>query len=159
MAALTELTLAEARAGLGAKKFSARELASAYIAAMERARPLNAFVTETPERALAMAAESDRRLARGAALPLEGMPLAIKDLFCTEGVLTTAGSHILAGFKPPYESTVTAKLWQAGPVMLRKGNIDEFALGSANHTRAPGKVQNPGRRGGGNPPLGPGRAS
>src|SRR5260370_19457687 len=116
--------VAEERAGLVDKKVSARELASAYIAAMERARPLNAFVTETPERALAMAAESDRRLARGAALPLEGMPLAIKDLFCTEGVLTTAGSHILAGFKPPYESTVTAKLWQAGAGRPRQVHLD-----------------------------------
>src|SRR5258708_36870260 len=115
MAALTELTLAEARAGLGAKKFSARELASAYIAAMERARPLNAFVTETPERALAMAAESDRRLARGAALPLEGMPLAIKDLFCTEGVLTTAGPPIPPGFKPPSESAAPPNPGQAAP--------------------------------------------
>src|SRR5258708_32928217 len=159
MAALTEITLAEARAGLGAKKFSARELASAYIAAMERARPLNAFVTETPERALAMAAESDRRLARGAALPLEGMPLAIKDLFCTEGVLTTAGSHILAGFKPPYESTVTAKLWQAGAVMLGKVNMDEFAMGSANITCAHGKVESPWRRRGDNRPLVPGGSS
>src|SRR5258708_990347 len=159
MAALTELTLAEARAGLGAKKFSARELASAYIAAMERARPLNAFVTETPERALAMAAESDRRLARGAALRLEGMPLAIKDLFCTEGVLTTAGSHILAGFKPPYESTVTAKLWQAGAVMLGKGNMDEFAMGSANITCAHGKGESPWRRRRDKPPPVPGGSS
>src|SRR5258708_22489579 len=159
MAALTELTLAEARAGLGAKKFSARELASAYIAAMERARPLNAFVTETPERALAMAAESDRRLARGAALPLDGMPLALQDLFCTEGVLTTAGSHLLAGFKPPYESTVTAKLWQAGAVMLGKVNMDEFAMGSANITCAHGKVESPWRRRGDNRPLLPGGSS
>src|SRR5260221_11323465 len=143
MAALTELALGEAGAGLGAKKFSARELASAYIAAMERARPLNAFVTETPERALAMAAESDRRLARGAALPLEGMPLAIKDLFCTEGVLTTAGSHILAGFKPPYESTVTAKLLQAGAGVLGQGHIEGFGNGSANITCAHGKVESP----------------
>src|SRR5260370_37741605 len=113
--------VAEERAGLVDKKVSARELASAYIAAMERARPLNAFVTETPERALAMAAESDRRLARGAALPLEGMPLAIKDLFCTEGVLTTAGSHILAGLKTPYESHVPAKLLQAASLATRTG--------------------------------------
>ena len=159
MAALTELTLAEARVGLANKKFSARELASAYIAAMEAARPLNAFVTETPERALAMAAESDQRLARGAALPLEGMPLAIKDLFCTEGVLTTAGSHILKGFKPPYESTVTAKLWQAGAVMLGKVNMDEFAMGSANITCAHGKVESPWRRRGDNRPLVPGGSS
>ena len=106
-----------------------------------------------------MAAESDQRLARGAALPLEGMPRAIKDLFCTEGVLTTAGSHILKGFKPPYESTVTAKLWQAGAVMLGKVNMDEFAMGSANITCAHGKVESPWRRRGDNRPLVPGGSS
>jgi aspartyl-tRNA(Asn)/glutamyl-tRNA(Gln) amidotransferase subunit A len=145
MAELTGLTLAEARAGLVARKFSARELATAYIGAMEAARPLNAFVAETPERALAMADASDKRLAQGSALPLEGMPLAVKDLFCTEGVLTTAGSRILKDFKPPYESTVTAKLWQAGAIMLGKVNMDEFAMGSANITCAHGKVENPWR--------------
>ncbi|HKW52726.1 MAG TPA: amidase, partial [Stellaceae bacterium] len=159
MAELTELTLADAQEGLAAKKFSARELTAAYIAAMERARPLNAFVTETPERALAMAAASDERIARGAARPLEGMPLAIKDLFCTEGVQTTAGSRILAGFEPPYESTVTAKLWQAGAVMLGKANMDEFAMGSANVTSAHGRVENPWRRRGDNRPLVPGGSS
>jgi aspartyl-tRNA(Asn)/glutamyl-tRNA(Gln) amidotransferase subunit A len=159
MAALTDLTLAEAREGLAAKKFSAHELATAYIAAMEAARPLNAFVTETPERALAMAAQSDERIAQRAALPLEGMPLAVKDLFCTEGVRTTAGSRILAGFAPPYESTVTAKLWQAGAVMLGKTNMDEFAMGSANTTCAYGKVENPWRRRGDNRPLVPGGSS
>ena len=95
MTALTALTLAEAQAGLRAKQFSAGELARAYIAAMEAARPLNAFITETPERALAMAAEADERLAKGAARPLDGIPIAVKDLFCTRGVLTTAASHIL----------------------------------------------------------------
>ncbi|HEX7969124.1 MAG TPA: Asp-tRNA(Asn)/Glu-tRNA(Gln) amidotransferase subunit GatA [Stellaceae bacterium] len=159
MTALTDLTLAEAREGLIARKFSAREMATAYVAAMEATRPLNAFITETPERALAMAAESDERLARGAALPLDGMPLAIKDLFCTEGVLTTAGSHILDGFKPPYESTVTTKLWQAGAVMLGKVNMDEFAMGSANVTSAHGNVENPWRRRGDNRPLVPGGSS
>ncbi|HWG80431.1 MAG TPA: Asp-tRNA(Asn)/Glu-tRNA(Gln) amidotransferase subunit GatA [Stellaceae bacterium] len=159
MAELTELTLADARAGLAAKKFSARDLTAAYIEAMEKARPLNAFITETPERALAMADASDKRLARGAALPLEGMPLAIKDLFCTEGVRTTAGSRILDGFKPPYESTVTAKLWQAGAVMLGKSNMDEFAMGSSNMTSAYGKVENPWRRRGDNRPLVPGGSS
>ena len=159
MAALTQLTLAEARARLQARKFSARELAQAYIAAMVAARPLNAFVAETPERALAMADASDKRLAQRSALPLEGMPLAIKDLFCTEGVLTTAGSRILKDFKPPYESTVTAKLWQAGAVMLGKVNMDEIAMGSANITCAHGKVENPWRRRGDNRPLVPGGSS
>ncbi|HEX6842930.1 MAG TPA: Asp-tRNA(Asn)/Glu-tRNA(Gln) amidotransferase subunit GatA, partial [Stellaceae bacterium] len=158
-AELTGLTLAEARAGLAARKFSARELVTAYISAMEAARPLNAFLAETPERALAMATDSDKRLAQGSALPLEGMPLAIKDLFCTEGVLTTAGSRILEDFKPPYESTVTAKLWQAGAIMLGKVNMDEFAMGSANITCAHGKVENPWRRRGDNRPLVPGGSS
>jgi aspartyl-tRNA(Asn)/glutamyl-tRNA(Gln) amidotransferase subunit A len=159
VAELTDLTIAEARDGLAAKRFSAQELTSAHIAAMTGARPLNAFVTETPERALAMAKASDARLARGQALAMDGMPLAIKDLFCTQGVLTTAGSRILAGFKPPYESTVTAKLWQAGAVMLGKTNMDEFAMGSANITSAYGTVENPWRRAGDNRPLVPGGSS
>src|SRR6185437_4922629 len=129
MTALTELTMAAARAGLAKRDFSARELTEAHIAAVEAARPLNAFVTETPERALEMAARSDERLHRGEARPLEGLPIAIKDLFCTKGVLTTAASHILDGFVPPYESTVTAQLWDAGAVMLGKTNMDEFAMG------------------------------
>ena len=159
MAALTDLTIAEARAGLEARQFSARELTEAHIAAMERARPLNAFLVETPERALATAEAADARLARGEARAMEGMPLAIKDLFCTEGVLTTAGSRILAGFKPPYESTVTAKLWQAGAVMLGKVKMDEFAMGSANITCAQGPVESPWRRPGDNRPLVPGGSS
>jgi len=110
--ALTEITLAEARAGLAAKQFSARELAEGYIAAMEMVRPLNAYITETPEIALDMAAAADGRLAKGEARPLDGIPVAVKDLFCTKGVLTTAASHILDGFQPPYESTVTEKLWR-----------------------------------------------
>ena len=101
---LTDLTLAEARDGLAGKQFTARELAEAHIAAVAAVRPLNAFITETPEAALEMAAASDDRLARGAGGLLEGIPLAIKDLFCTRGVLTTAASHILDGFTPPYES-------------------------------------------------------
>jgi aspartyl-tRNA(Asn)/glutamyl-tRNA(Gln) amidotransferase subunit A len=159
MAALTDLTIAEARDGLVAKRFSARELTEAHIAAMTRARSLNAYLVETPERALAMAAASDERIARGQALPMDGMPLAIKDLFCTEGVLTTAGSRILAGFTPPYESTVTARLWQAGAVMLGKVNMDEFAMGSSNATCAHGAVENPWRRPGDNRPLVPGGSS
>ena len=159
MAALTDLTIAEARAGLKARQFSARELAEAHIAAVERARPLKAFLVETPERALAMAEASDQRLKRGEARAMEGMPLAIKDLFCTEGVLTTAGSRILDGFTPPYESTVTAKLWEAGAVMLGKVKMDEFAMGSANITCAQGPVESPWRRPGDNRPLVPGGSS
>ena len=159
MSSLTALTLAEARAGLRAKEFSARELAEAYIAAMEETRPLNAFITETPERALLMAEASDARLAKGEARPLEGIPIAVKDLFCTRGVLTTAASHILDGFHPPYESTVTENLWAAGGVMLGKTNLDEFAMGSSNTTSHYGPVENPWRKRGDNRPLVPGGSS
>jgi aspartyl-tRNA(Asn)/glutamyl-tRNA(Gln) amidotransferase subunit A len=146
VSALTSLTLAEARSGLRAKEFSARELTDAYIAAMERARPLNAYITETPERALAMATQSDARLAKGEARPLDGIPIAVKDLFCTKGVLTTAASHILDGFIPPYEATVTERLWAAGGIMLGKTNLDEFAMGSATTTSYYGPAENPWRR-------------
>jgi aspartyl-tRNA(Asn)/glutamyl-tRNA(Gln) amidotransferase subunit A len=159
VSALTALTLAAARDGLRARKFSAREITEAHVKAVEAARPLNAFVTETPERALAMAGEADARLARGEGRALEGLPIAIKDLFCTEGVQTTAGSRILGGFKPPYESTVSANLWRAGAVMLGKVNMDEFAMGSANVTSASGPVENPWRRRGDNRPLVPGGSS
>jgi aspartyl-tRNA(Asn)/glutamyl-tRNA(Gln) amidotransferase subunit A len=144
--ALTELNLAEARDGLARKAFSARELTQSYIAATEAVRPLNAFITETPEAALAMAASADDRLARGEALALAGIPIAVKDVFCTNGVLTTAGSHILDGFHPPYEATVTEKLWRAGAVMLGKTNLDEFAMGSSSTTSWHGPVENPWRR-------------
>jgi aspartyl-tRNA(Asn)/glutamyl-tRNA(Gln) amidotransferase subunit A len=156
---LTDLTIAAARDGLRQKKFSAHELAEAHIAAVAAARPLNAYLAETPERALAMATESDRRLARGEALSLDGLPIAVKDLFCTEDVPTTAGSRILEGFRPPYESTVTANLWRAGAVMLGKVNMDEFAMGSANVTSAYGTVENPWRRRHDNRPLVPGGSS
>ncbi|MGH6869845.1 MAG: amidase family protein, partial [Methylocella sp.] len=103
MTGLTELTLARARDGLSQKQFSAVELAHAHIGEIEKARALNAFIVETPSMALAMARKSDARIAKGDAGPLEGIPLGIKDLYCTEGVQTTAGSHILEGFVPPYE--------------------------------------------------------
>jgi aspartyl-tRNA(Asn)/glutamyl-tRNA(Gln) amidotransferase subunit A len=156
---LTDLTIAEAREGLAQKRFSARELTEAHVAAVEAVRPLNAFITETPELALAQAAESDARLRSGEARPLEGLPLAIKDLFCTKGVLTTAASHILDGFKPPYESTVTQNLWDAGAVMLGKLNLDEFAMGSSTTTSYYGATENPWRREGDNRPLVPGGSS
>jgi aspartyl-tRNA(Asn)/glutamyl-tRNA(Gln) amidotransferase subunit A len=144
MAALTDLTIAEAGAGLDKRDFTARELTDAYLVAMESARDLNAYIEETPERAQAMAEVSDARRASGnAAGPLDGIPLAIKDLFCTEGALSTAGSHILDGFRPTYESTVTANLWDAGAVMLGKVNMDEFAMGSANLTSYYGPTLNP----------------
>ena len=150
---LGALSLSEARDGLVRREFSAGELTQSYIRAGEMARPLNAFITETPEEALAMAEAADRRLARGAALPLDGIPIAVKDLYCTKGVLTTAASHILDGFRPPYESTVTDRLWQAGAVMLGKTNLDEFAMGSSSTTSFYGPVENPWRRPGDNKPL------
>ena len=159
MSALTELTLAEARDGLLRKEFSAKELAEAHIGAIEAGRALNAFITETPERALEMAAESDRRIAAGDARPLEGLPLAIKDLFCTEGVLTTAGSRILHNFVPPYESTVSGNLWRAGAVLLGKTNLDEFAMGSSNVTSWFGPVVNPWTEVGADAPRVPGGSS
>jgi aspartyl-tRNA(Asn)/glutamyl-tRNA(Gln) amidotransferase subunit A len=158
-AALTDLTIAEARDGLLAKEFSARELAEAHLSAMEAARGLNAYLMETPERALAGADAADKRIKDGEARALEGVPLAIKDLFCTEGVATTAASHILEGFTPPYESTVTQNLWEAGAVMLGKTNMDEFAMGSSNTTSYFGPVENPWRRHGDNRPLVPGGSS
>jgi len=160
MTALTDFTIAEARDALESGAVSARDLAEAHIAAMEAARNLNAFITETPDRALADADASDARRAKGEALgALDGIPLAIKDLFCTEGVMTTAASHILEGFVPPYESTVSGNLRAAGSVMLGKTNLDEFAMGSSNETSYFGNVENPWRRDGDNRPLVPGGSS
>jgi aspartyl-tRNA(Asn)/glutamyl-tRNA(Gln) amidotransferase subunit A len=155
----TDLTIAAARDALAKGELSARELTEAHIAAVEAARPLNAFITETPEKALEMAAASDARRRSGEAGMLEGIPLAIKDLYCTEGVLTTAGSHILDGFRPCYESTVSAKLWASGAVMLGKTNMDEFAMGSSNMASYYGPVESPWRRRGDNRPLVPGGSS
>ena len=159
MSELTSLTLSEAREHLRTKEFSAVELADAHLAAMERARGLNAFVLETPERAREMAQASDRRLASGDARPLEGIPIAVKDMFCTEGVRSTACSHILDTFVPTYESTVTANLWRDGAVLLGKTNNDEFAMGSSNETSHFGPVISPWRRRGANTPLVPGGSS
>jgi aspartyl-tRNA(Asn)/glutamyl-tRNA(Gln) amidotransferase subunit A len=146
---LTDLTIAAAREGLRKKEFSARELVAAHVEAADALNPrLNAFITLTPERALAQAAAADAALARGEAGPLAGIPLAIKDLFCTAGVRTTAASRILEPFVPPYESTVTAKLLDAGAVFLGKANLDEFAMGSSNMTSAFGAVENPWKRAG-----------
>lgn len=143
MTDLLDLTLADARDGLRAKDFTAVELTDAYLGAMEKTKALNAYITETPEKARDMAKASDVRLANGNAGALEGIPLGVKDLYCTEGVLTTASSHILDGFKPPYESTVSGKLWEAGGVLLGKLNLDEFAMGSSNTTSYYGPVINP----------------
>ena len=150
MGALTDLTIAAARAGLDAGTFSSRELTEAHIEAVEAQRTLNAFITETPELALSQADEADARRAAGnVAGAMDGVPIAMKDLFCTEGVRTTAGSHILEPFVPPYESTVSAKLKAGGAVTLGKANLDEFAMGSANITSYYGAAINPWVAGGG----------
>ena len=159
MSDLTAMTLAEARDAIQAKKISSKELTGAFVKAIEGARPLNAFITEAGEKALAMADASDKRLAAGNAGALEGLPLAIKDLFCTKGVRTTAASKILGNFVPPYESTVTQNLWDAGAVMLGKTNLDEFAMGSSNETSAFGPVFNPWRARNSNANLVPGGSS
>ncbi|HEV7385062.1 MAG TPA: amidase, partial [Phenylobacterium sp.] len=159
MAALTSLTLKAALDGLKAKSFSSVELTKAHVEAVEAARALNAFVLETPEQAIEMAKASDARRAAGTAGPLDGAPLGIKDLFCTKGVRSTAGSKIIGEFKPTYESTVTANLWRDGAVMLGKLNMDEFAMGSSNETSAWGPVVNPWRSVGGNAQLTPGGSS
>ena len=159
MTELTRLTIAEARDALASKKASATELTNAYLSNMEKARPLNAYVVETPEQARDMAKASDARHAKGEAGALEGIPLGIKDLFATKGVHTQACSHVLDGFKPPYESTVTANLFRDGAVMLGKLNMDEFAMGSSNETSYYGNVINPWRRKGSNAALVPGGSS
>ncbi len=159
MSDLLSLSLTEALAGLSSRRFSAVELTEAYLAEMTAARPLNAYVLETPDQALAMARESDARIARGELRPLEGAPLGIKDLFCTKGVRSTAASKILSNFVPPYESTVSAQLWRDGAVMLGKLNLDEFAMGSSNETSAFGPVINPWRAEGSNRALSPGGSS
>jgi aspartyl-tRNA(Asn)/glutamyl-tRNA(Gln) amidotransferase subunit A len=159
MTDLTSLTLAQAREALRRKECSATELTEAHLAAIERARALNAFVLETPEHARAMAKSADARLAKGEGGPLEGLPLGIKDLFCTKGVRTTACSRILENFVPPYESTVTANLWRDGGVLLGKLNNDEFAMGSSNETSCFGAVASPWRRHGSAAKLVPGGSS
>jgi aspartyl-tRNA(Asn)/glutamyl-tRNA(Gln) amidotransferase subunit A len=150
MTDLTALTIAEARDGLAKKSFSSVELTDAHLAAMEKARALNAFVLETPDAARSMAREADARERNRGAGPLNGIPLGIKDLFATRGVRTTACSKILGNFVPPYESTVTSQLWRDGAVMLGKLNNDEFAMGSSNETSCFGPVVNPWRRQGSN---------
>ncbi len=156
---LTSLTLAEARDGLAKKSFTSLELTAAYLAALEQARALNAYVLETPDRARTMARAADAKIVRGEGGPLGGIPLGIKDLFATKGVRTTACSRILDGFTPTYESTVTAQLWRDGAVMLGKLNNDEFAMGSSNETSCFGPVVNPWRREGSDAKLVPGGSS
>ncbi|MGX9392658.1 Asp-tRNA(Asn)/Glu-tRNA(Gln) amidotransferase subunit GatA [Nitrobacteraceae bacterium UC4446_H13] len=159
MTDLTSLTLAEARDGFARKTFTSVELTDAYLAAMERARALNAYVLETPDQARAMARDADAKIGKGEGGPLAGIPLGIKDLFATRDVRTTACSKILGDFKPPYESTVTTQLWRDGAVMLGKLNNDEFAMGSSNETSCFGPVVNPWRREGLDAKLVPGGSS
>lgn len=159
MTELTKLNLAEARDKLVAKEITAQELTQAYVGAIEAARPLNAYVLETADKAIEMAKASDARLQKGEGGALEGVPLGIKDLFCTKDVRTTACSHILDGYVPAYESTVTANLWADGAVLLGKLNNDEFAMGSSNETSYEGAVVNPWRREGDDTQLVPGGSS
>ncbi len=160
MTSLTDLGVAAIRDGVRDGDFSAREVAEAFSGAVEKARGLNAFVVETPDHALAAAEAADAARAAGTLKPLSGVPLGIKDLFATKGVQTTAGSRILSGFAPVYESTVSAKLFEAGAGMLGKLNMDEFAMGSSNETSAFGPVISPWRRNdGGNAALAPGGSS
>jgi aspartyl-tRNA(Asn)/glutamyl-tRNA(Gln) amidotransferase subunit A len=158
---LTDLGVAAIRDGVREGDFSARDVAEAFSAKVSAAKILNAFLVETPDHALAAADAADTARASGATLgPLAGVPIGMKDLFCTKGVAATAASHILEGFVPPYESTVSGNLWKAGAGMLGKLNMDQFAMGSSNETSAFGNVISPWRRSdGGNAPLAPGGSS
>ncbi|MEM9012046.1 MAG: Asp-tRNA(Asn)/Glu-tRNA(Gln) amidotransferase subunit GatA [Pseudomonadota bacterium] len=156
---LTDLSIADARDALRAREITAAELAEAHIAAIDAAGALNVVVHPTPEKAREMAVASDARLVEGDAPDLCGIPLGIKDLFCVDGVASQAGSRILEGFQPSYESTVTAKLWGEGAVCLGKLNMDEFAMGSSNETSAYGPAVNPWRRAGDTAALTPGGSS
>jgi len=145
MTDFTKLALSEARDGLKKGDFSARELTEAHLKAMQDAAELNCFIVETEDQARDMADKADHMIKAGTATGMTGIPVAIKDLFCTKGVHSCSSSHILNGFKPGYESTVTANLWKDGAVMLGKTNMDEFAMGSSNETSYYGPVKNPWR--------------
>ncbi|MBL0767800.1 Asp-tRNA(Asn)/Glu-tRNA(Gln) amidotransferase subunit GatA [Sphingopyxis sp. DHUNG17] len=160
MTDLTNLTVAQIRDGHRAGDFSAVEVAEAFSANVAAAKALNAFIVETPEHALAAAKTADADRAAGTLKPLSGVPIGMKDLFCTNGVQTTAASHMLEGFVPRYESTVSQKLWDAGAGMLGKLNLDQFAMGSSNETSYFGNVISPWKRkDGGNAALAPGGSS
>ncbi|MFC3785008.1 aspartyl-tRNA(Asn)/glutamyl-tRNA(Gln) amidotransferase subunit A [Sphingopyxis italica] len=160
MTELTNLTVAEIRDGHRAGDFSAVEVAEAFNANVAGAKALNAFIVETPEHAIAAAKAADADRAAGTLKPLSGVPIGMKDLFATNGVQTTAASHMLEGFVPRYESTVSAKLWDAGCGMLGKLNLDQFAMGSSNETSYFGNVISPWKRkDGGNAALAPGGSS
>lgn len=147
MTDFTKLTIAEARDLLAKGEITSRELTEAHVEAVSASKPLNAYILETPEIALDMADKADAIIKAGNASGMTGIPIGVKDLYCTKGVRTTACSHILDGFVPQYESTVTQNLWDAGAVMLGKLNMDEFAMGSSNETSYYGPVINPWRRG------------
>jgi aspartyl-tRNA(Asn)/glutamyl-tRNA(Gln) amidotransferase subunit A len=160
MTDLTNLTVAQIRDGHRAGDFSAVEVAEAFSANVAGAKALNAFIVETPDHALAAAKTADADRAAGTLKPLSGVPIGMKDLFCTDGVQTTAASHMLEGFVPRYESTVSQKLWDAGAGMLGKLNLDQFAMGSSNETSYFGNVISPWKRkDGGNAALAPGGSS
>jgi aspartyl-tRNA(Asn)/glutamyl-tRNA(Gln) amidotransferase subunit A len=156
---LPGLTIAEARDRLRSGDIAAPELTEACLAAAEASAPLNAFSVVTADLARAQAAIAAERLKAGPAPDLCGIPLGIKDLFCVDGVPAQAASNILQGFRPPYESTVTRRLWEAGAVCIGKLNMDEFAMGSSNETSCYGPVASPWRRRGDNRPLTPGGSS
>lgn len=156
---LNKLTISDARDGLRKGDFTSVELTTACLGAIEGAGALNAFVHNTPEIAQSQAAAADTRIAEGDAPDMCGIPLGIKDLFCTKGVASQAASAILEGFKPEYESTVTQNLWDSGAVMLGKLNMDEFAMGSSNETSVYGDAINPWRRAGSDAKLTPGGSS
>ncbi|WP_299301552.1 Asp-tRNA(Asn)/Glu-tRNA(Gln) amidotransferase subunit GatA [uncultured Litoreibacter sp.] len=143
MGTLSKLTIAEARDGMRSGAFTSVDVTKDCLAEIEGAGVLNAFVHNTPEIALEQAAAADARIAGGDAPSMCGVPLGIKDLFCTKGVASQAASDILKGFKPQYESTITQQLWEAGSVMLGKLNMDQFAMGSSNETSCYGDVVNP----------------
>ncbi|MEP1610921.1 MAG: Asp-tRNA(Asn)/Glu-tRNA(Gln) amidotransferase subunit GatA [Roseobacter sp.] len=159
MTKLNELGLAQARDALKAGETTSKELTQACISAIDAADALNAFVHKTPEIALERAAAADARLAQGDAPAMCGLPVGIKDLFCTKGVASQAGSRILEGFVPEYESSVSQNLADAGAVMLGKLNMDEFAMGSSNETSVYGNAVNPWRRGNDDALLTPGGSS
>ena len=161
MTDLTDLGIAGIRDGVRDGSFTARDVADAFIVKVSQAMALNAFLVETPEHAIAAATAADTARAAGETLkPLAGVPIGMKDLFCTKGVTTTAASHILEGFTPTYESTVSQNLWDAGAGMLGKLNMDQFAMGSSNETSAFGNVISPWKRNdGGNASLAPGGSS
>lgn len=159
MTELVDLTLAAARDALAKRDFTSRELTEAYLVEIQNGQALNAYVALTADKAIAMADAADAALAKGEAGPMAGIPVAVKDLFCTRDVRSQSSSRILEGFKPPYESTVTANLWHDGAVMLGKVSMDEFAMGSSNETSVDGPVINPWRADGEDKPRVPGGSS